>query len=585
MSSLANLSPAATYADILQIANDGLGLNTTPSQIQDGLGNRTIMTISSDFLNMDRGVGEFQLDGVALTATAAQLNNLTDISTATYLVQTATPSLPNSLVIQTSPGILATPAAGNITFAPGGQLAGLQALNTTGFMVLTAGTNYATRTIVTDGSISLTNGDGIAGNPSLGVIADTTVQKVNVKLNTVTTSTRSNLNFIPGPNIGINVIDNIGTLSSDITISGEFQTLIRFKTACYAGTVATLNATYVNGAAGIGATLTNAGALAAFAVDGVSPPITSRILVKDQTNPVQNGIYTLTTVGSGAAAWVLTRATDYDSAAEIGPGDFTTTLNGTVNALLGWVQTDVVVNIGSDPIEWNQFGSTNAVTQVNGTAGQIVVVNPTTTPTISIDPTYVGQASITTLGTITTGVWNGTALTVPYGGTGLTTLTTAYGVVCAGTTATGALQNAGTGTSGQILQSNGAGFLPSWVNASTSVLSQIVSQAGHGFAVGDVIRCVGLNNFTKAQANSAANAEVIGIVCSVVSANIFRYQFAGEVTTGGAVVPGTVYFLDPVTAGAITATAPTTPGQILKPILIATFVTSGIWLNYIGQQL
>lgn len=53
-------------------------------------------------------------------------------------------------------------------------------------------------------------------------------------------------------------------------------------------------------------------------------------------------------------------------------------------------------------------------------------------------------------------------LAVGAGGTGLTTLTTAYGVVCAGTTATGALQNAGAGTAGQGLVSNGAAAIPSF---------------------------------------------------------------------------------------------------------------------------
>ena len=76
-------------------------------------------------------------------------------------------------------------------------------------------------------------------------------------------------------------------------------------------------------------------------------------------------------------------------------------------------------------------------------------------------PTAV-QANITTLGTITTGIWQGTPVGVVYGGTGLATLTTAYGVVCAGTTATGALQNAGAGTANQVFTSNGAGALPSW---------------------------------------------------------------------------------------------------------------------------
>jgi hypothetical protein len=114
---------------------------------------------------------------------------------------------------------------------------------------------------------------------------------------------------------------------------------------------------------------------------------------------------------------------------------------------------------GAGVLSWMTPGS---VSSVSGTANEITVTNPTTTPVISIANTYVGQASITTLGTVTTGTWNATPLTVPYGGTGLNTLTTAYGVVCAGTTATGNLQNAGAGTANQVLTSNGAAALPSW---------------------------------------------------------------------------------------------------------------------------
>lgn len=129
------------------------------------------------------------------------------------------------------------------------------------------------------------------------------------------------------------------------------------KAPAYAGTTATLNATYLNGAAGIGASLTNAGALAAFSIDGVSPPINSRILVKNQSSSFQNGIYTLTTVGSGAVAWILVRATDYDQApSEIFPGNFIIVDNGTVNATTGWIQTATVTTIGTDPITFSQFG-------------------------------------------------------------------------------------------------------------------------------------------------------------------------------------------------------------------------------------
>jgi exosome complex RNA-binding protein Rrp4 len=74
-----------------------------------------------------------------------------------------------------------------------------------------------------------------------------------------------------------------------------------------------LNATYNNGTDGVGATLTNAGTQAALVIDGVTLSVSDRVLVYTQTNQVQNGIYTVTNVGSGSTNWVLTRATDADS--------------------------------------------------------------------------------------------------------------------------------------------------------------------------------------------------------------------------------------------------------------------------------
>lgn len=69
----------------------------------------------------------------------------------------------------------------------------------------------------------------------------------------------------------------------------------------------------------------------------------------------------------------------------------------------------------------NATGGT--VTNVTGTTDRITVTNGATTPTVDISANYVGQSSITTLGTITTGTWNGTTISVPNGGTGATTLT------------------------------------------------------------------------------------------------------------------------------------------------------------------
>ena len=82
-------------------------------------------------------------------------------------------------------------------------------------------------------------------------------------------------------------------------------------------TAGSLNAAYNNGTAGVGATLTNAGTLAALTIDGVLMTVGKRVLIYNQTNQFENGVYTVTTVGDGSTAWVLTRATDADS---YGPG-------------------------------------------------------------------------------------------------------------------------------------------------------------------------------------------------------------------------------------------------------------------------
>lgn len=272
-----------------------------------------------------------------------------------------------------------------------------------------------------------------------------------------------------------------------------------FKDACYAATTANLTATYANGASGVGATLVNAGALAAFSVDGVSPAVNSRILVKNQSTTYQNGIYTLTTVGSGAVAWELTRATDFDTPSEIPAGAFTIVLNGSTYADHWFVQTATVTTIGTDPITFTDLtpsvGANTALSNLAGVAINTTLVSDsdnvddlgtgnvrwaniyginlrtgtTNTNAMVLQGRNTGAATWTDFITITAGatatcVINSltTPLSVVNGGTGRATSTTAYGTICAGTTATGALQTVSPGTSGKPLVSAGAAALPAY---------------------------------------------------------------------------------------------------------------------------
>ncbi len=139
-------------------------------------------------------------------------------------------------------------------------------------------------------------------------------------------------------------------------------------------TVGELIASYSNGPGGgaEGATLTNnfsKGPLAALTIDGILATPGMRVLVKNQTNPVENGIYTVTTVGDASTPWVLTRSGNWDDtpANELADGDYFFVMNGTVNQHTGWVlssynNADPVV--GTDPLVFVQFSGAGTFTGV-----------------------------------------------------------------------------------------------------------------------------------------------------------------------------------------------------------------------------
>jgi len=159
-------------------------------------------------------------------------------------------------------------------------------------------------------------------------------------------------------------------------------------------------------------------------IDGVTLVAGDRVLVKNQSTALENGIYVATT--SGAAS----RSSDANGTADTGelkPGTFTFVEEGSVNSDKGFVvSTNGTITIDSTSIAWTQFSGAGSFTAGDGISqsGNTINVNVTanrtaiTADAIDIASTYVGQSSITTLGTITTGVWNGTDVAVADGGTG-----------------------------------------------------------------------------------------------------------------------------------------------------------------------
>lgn len=99
-------------------------------------------------------------------------------------------------------------------------------------------------------------------------------------------------------------------------------------------------------------------------LDGVNLSVGDRILLKDLESSglgsAYNGIYVLTTTT------LLTRADDYNTAAEIQAGDFVFVSGGTVYSSTGWVQENDVTTLGTDPIVWDQFSGAGTYSAGNG---------------------------------------------------------------------------------------------------------------------------------------------------------------------------------------------------------------------------
>jgi len=158
-------------------------------------------------------------------------------------------------------------------------------------------------------------------------------------------------------------------------------------------------------------------------IDGIALAVGDRVLVKNQTTGSQNGIYV---VASGA--W--TRATDFDNTPdiEVSPGTFFFVEEGTTQADNGYVvSTDGAITIGTTSIEFTQFSGAGQITAGDGltkTGNTINAVGTADRISVAVDSidiaaTYAGQTSITTLGTIGTGVWQGSVVGPTYGGTGV----------------------------------------------------------------------------------------------------------------------------------------------------------------------
>ena len=282
-------------------------------------------------------------------------------------------------------------------------------------------------------------------------------------------------------------------------------------------TAGNLNATYNNGTSGVGATLTNAGTQVALTIDGVLMTTTKRVLIYNQTNAAQNGVYTVTTVGDGSTNWVLTRATDADTYApsspnSLGQGDAFFVTNGDTGAGEGYVCTTVgVITFGTTAITFSQFSAS-----VTYSAGTGLNLNPSTTFNISnvgTAGTYGSSSNVPVF------VTNAQGQVTSVTNTGIAIAAGAVsGLAASATTDTTNAANITSGTlpsgriSGSYTNLTGTGALTagSLATGFTVVTAPLGGTGLSSYAIGDLIYADTTTSFAKLADVAVGNALISG---------------------------------------------------------------------------
>ena len=225
-----------------------------------------------------------------------------------------------------------------------------------------------------------------ASNTDIAGVTSLIVDNITIDGNDIsTTNTNGDLTISPNGTGTITVPSNYeeraGFTDNSLTNKKYVDTVAQgldIKDAVRVGTTANLTATYSNGSSGVGATLTNSSTQAALVIDGITMVVNDRVMVKDQTTTLQNGLYKVTNIGSGSTNWVLTRTPDGDESTEVNGGSFFFVQEGTTNGDNGYVTTnDGNPTIGTDAITFEQFSGAGQVTAGSGLSksGNIIDVN------------------------------------------------------------------------------------------------------------------------------------------------------------------------------------------------------------------
>ena len=310
-----------------------------------------------------------------------------------------------------------TVSSGYVPLSIVAQEDGVASLNSLGYVPFTQ----------LDPSISILdpNGDVPLANLNSTVVITTDAQTLTNKTLTLPkinedvalTATATELNYVDGvtssiqTQLGTKLDLSGGTMTGALTLSGAPTSSLHAATKAYvdgisaglnfhqpvvAATSGNLAGTYNNGTDGFGATLTKATNGAIGTIDGATVAVGNRILLRAQTNATENGIYTITAVGSVSAPWQITRAADADNnpAAEVATGDFTFVTGGSTNGSKGFIITTAgTITLGTTNINYSQFNASEAIIAGTGISksGATISIDTAVTADISTAQTLTNK--------------------------------------------------------------------------------------------------------------------------------------------------------------------------------------------------
>jgi len=319
--------------------------------------------------------------------------------------------------------------------------------------------------------------------------------------------------------------------------------------------------TYNNGTAGVGATLTISGDTLT-AIDGVTLTVGDRIVIKDEASSPNNGIYTYT------STTVLTRATDFDTPAEMAGGDFVFIQQGTLLNDTGFVMTDPVVTVGTSDVTFVQFSGAGSFTAGAGltlTGTEFSVNTDNLTTDISGGNVVVKTSAQFTTPNI--GAATGTSLTATgnVAGGNLTTagVVSATGNVIGGNLRTGGLVLATGTVTGSALITGGT------VTATGNVAGGNITTGAKVVAVGNIDSTSGIFNGDGFGLSNIPAANITGLSLSGIANGTSNVNIAAAdgniemavngvddiviVADDGVEIKGTTKSSGTVTASAFTA--------------------------------